>query len=522
MRIMSEQLIGRVQDGQEGAADGPADTLQLHEISTLLIQEGSLHSLYDRILDVAFGFMVADMASIQVYKPERSALQLLAWRGFHAESATFWSWVNFDSCSSCGLAFSSGGRVIVPDTETCAFLASTTDLDEYRRSNIRAVQSTPLISRSGQLLGMISTHWREPHQPAERALQRLDVLARQSADLIERGNMEAALRESEQQSRWLASIVESSNDAIVSKNLDGTITSWNKGAARMFGYAVDEAIGKPITILIPTDRHDEERAILERIRRGERVDHYEAVRLRKDGSLIVISLTVSPVKNAEGKIIGASKIARDITERKRNEEQTAALAREAEHRTNNVLATVQATIDLSLSEAPEDLKEAIKGRIQALSNVHTLFVESRWLGADLHSLVTQELRPYRRDDGVRVQIDGPELSLESDRAQTIAMALHELATNAAKYGAFSTAEGRVEVKWSLVADGWLVLRWTESGGPLVMRPTRHGFGTRMMEEMIRREGGCEVRFDWRPDGLVCEISIRTRGGSVSPHENERT
>ena len=166
-------------------------------------------------------------------------------------------------------------------------------------------------------------------------------------DITERKRIEAALRESEQRLRWLASIVESSDDAIVSKNLDGVITSWNKGAERVFGYTAEEAVGQPITIVIPQERHEEERAILTRIRRGERIDHFETVRQRKHGGLIVVSLTVSPVKNAEGKIVGASKIARDITEQKRNQEQISTLAREAEHRSKNLLATVQAVINLS-------------------------------------------------------------------------------------------------------------------------------------------------------------------------------
>ena len=127
----------------------------------------------------------------------------------------------------------------------------------------------------------------------------------------------------------LASIVETSDDAIVSKNLDGVITSWNRGAERVFGYSAGEVVGQPITIVIPEDRQSEEREILTRVRRGERIDHYETVRQRKDGSLIVVSLSVSPVKNAEGKIVGASKIARDITEQRRSQEQIATLAREA-------------------------------------------------------------------------------------------------------------------------------------------------------------------------------------------------
>ena len=283
----------------------------------------------------------------------------------------------------------------------------------------------------------------------------------------------------------IASIVESSDDAIVSKDLNGIITTWNKGAERIFGYTAEEVIGKPVTILIPPDRQDEELQILERIRRGERVEHYETVRQRKDGSRVDISLTVSPVKNADGKIIGASKIARDITERKRSEAQIAILAREAEHRAKNVLATVQATVHLTQSDTPDGLKQAIEGRIQALANVHRLFVESRWAGAELHSLVKEELAAYSQGREARAQIDGPNVLLEPNTAQAIAVTLHELATNAAKYGALSVPDGHVQVEWSHEQDGRLVLRWTETGGPPVEPPTRRGFGTRVMENMIR-------------------------------------
>jgi PAS domain S-box-containing protein len=203
--------------------------------------------------------------------------------------------------------------------------------------------------------------------------------------------IEAALRESEQRLRWLAAIIESSDDAIVSKNLDGIITSWNRGAEQVFGYTAEEAIGQPITIVIPQDRQDEERAILTRIRRGERIDHFETVRQRKCGSLITISLTVSPVKNADGMIVGASKIARDITEQKRAQEQIATLAREAEHRSKNLLASVQATVMLSQSDTPKGLKQVIEGRIQALASVHSLFVATRWTGAELSAIARQEL-----------------------------------------------------------------------------------------------------------------------------------
>src|SRR5215472_4571970 len=202
----------------------------------------------------------------------------------------------------------------------------------------------------------------------------------------------------------LWSIIDNSDDAIITKNLDGIISSWNRSAERIFGYTAPEVIGKSVTILIPPDRQNEEPAILARLRRGERVDHYETVRQRKDGSLVIISLTVSPVRDAEGNILGASKIARDITERKRSEEQIATLAREAEHRAKNLLATVQATVNLSRSETPDGLKRAIEGRIQALVNVHGLFVETRWKGANLSSLARQELVPYLHEKEARASV----------------------------------------------------------------------------------------------------------------------
>jgi PAS domain S-box-containing protein len=326
-------------------------------------------------------------------------------------------------------------------------------------------------------------------------------------DITKHIEIEVSLRESEQRLRWLASIVESSDDAIVSKNLDGIITSWNSGAERVFGYSAGEAIGQPITLVIPEDRQSEEREILTRIRRGERIDHFQTVRQRKHGSLIVVSLTVSPVKDANGKIVGASKIARDITEQKRNQEQIATLAREAEHRSKNLLANALATVNLSQSSSPEGLKQIIAGRIQALANVCSLFVATRWIGAELSAIATQELAPYSEMNGKRTFIDGPQILLEPDVAQAIAVTLHELATNAAKYGALSTPNGQVRLEWSDAAEGRLRLRWMETGGPVAQEPARKGVGGRIIEQMIVQQKG-KVRFDWRKDGLVCEITLR--------------
>lgn len=318
-----------------------------------------------------------------------------------------------------------------------------------------------------------------------------------------RTELEPTRPESAQQILW--SIIENSDDAIVTKSLDGVISSWNKSAERLFGYTAEEAVGKSVTILIPPERSDEEPEILGRIRRGEPTEHYETVRRHKDGSLLDISLTVSPIKNAEGEIIGAAKIARDITERTRRDERIAILAREAEHRTKNILATVQAIINLSHSETTAGLKRAIDGRVRALANVHSLFVKSRWDGAELSSIVAQELAPYLGGGDPSVQIDGPEVLLATNVAQVIAMSLHELATNAAKHGCLSVPDGHLCVTWSRAADGLVTLHWTESGGPAAAEPAREGFGISVVKRMIREAG--EIHFDWREEGLACEIVL---------------
>jgi two-component sensor histidine kinase len=245
---------------------------------------------------------------------------------------------------------------------------------------------------------------------------------------------------------------------------------------------------------------------LERIRRGERVDHFETVRQRKNGSLIKISLSVSPVSDEFGRIVGASKIARDITDQKRREELINLLAREADHRTKNLLTVAQATVHLAQGDTPAALKAAIEGRLKALGNAHALLAQSRWAGADLHMLVAEELAPHTRADESRVEACGPNFMLRPDQAQAMALALHELVTNAVKYGALSVATGRVRIEWDLRSGNRLFVRWAETGGPQVTPPTRQGFGTRVMARMICDQLSGEVNFDWREEGVICEIA----------------
>jgi PAS domain S-box-containing protein len=218
------------------------------------------------------------------------------------------------------------------------------ELDEHLKHALRAeglgaLAFIPIVS-SGQLFGKFMTYYDRPHAFLPEELSLALTIARQLGFAVDRAHVEAERQTAERAAQQLVAIVESSHDAIVSKDLNGVIVTWNQGAESVFGYKADEVIGKPITILIPPERHNEEPAILERIRRGERVDHFDTVRQRKDGTLVDISLTISPVRDRYGRIVGASKIGRDVTDRKAAD----AKLRDSERQLQELIAAIPAAI----------------------------------------------------------------------------------------------------------------------------------------------------------------------------------
>ena len=315
--------------------------------------------------------------------------------------------------------------------------------------------------------------------------------------------------QTEMESAYLAAIVTNSDDAIVSKTLEGQVTSWNAGATRIFGYEPDEMIGQPIKKIIPPELHAEEDDILARLKRGERVHHYETVRLAKDGRRVDISLTVSPVRDRSGRLVGASKVARDITERKQAEALQRLLMEELSHRVKNTLASVQAIASQSLRRAkrPEDFAIAFSSRIQALARTHALLTESKLRGADVGDLVRDQAFLGGSDDP-RVSFSGPLLMLDQQATVHLGMVLHELSTNARKYGALSVPNGRVDVTWEMRHNGGrhLLLEWRESGGPRTSAPTSRGFGTTLIEQTLKTCGG-SASLRYGTAGVTCKIEL---------------
>jgi PAS domain S-box-containing protein len=314
-------------------------------------------------------------------------------------------------------------------------------------------------------------------------------------------------KRAEEHAQRLASIVESSDDAIISESLDGIIESWNRGAERLFGYSPEEAIGQPVAMLVPDDRPDDSTTIIRKIRTGAAIDHYETVRRAKDGRLIDVSLSVSPVRNDRGRVVAASKIARDITERRRAEEQQTLVLGEMKHRIKNTLATVQGMARQSLKTATAQERSSFIARLRSLAEAHDLLTNKEWTRARLCDVVARAVGPFRQQFRERLRLEGPDdVWLSSERSLLLTMALHELATNAVKYGALSNSRGTVEVRWQC-KEGTLALVWREEGGPRVQAPERPGFGSRLLERALKTLGTAELKFE--PTGVVCALTVKT-------------
>ncbi|MDN7023889.1 PAS domain S-box protein [Methanoculleus sp. FWC-SCC1] len=305
----------------------------LQHVSTQMIEAENIQTLYDQILDTAVAITHADFASIQMLYPERGTageLRLLGHRGFAEEAARIWEWVHPDSESACGIAFRTRQRVMIPDIRQCEFMTDSPDLKAYRETGIRAVQTTPLVSRSGTLLGMLSTHWRQPHEPTETELRSFDLLARQAADLIYRNQSEKTLRESEER---LVLAKDASRLGIYDYNLRTGALQWDARVRELWGVGRDE----PITYetfqagIHPDDCEAVQQATdiaLDPAGEGKYFTEYRVIS-RADGSTRWVASTGQAFFE-RGRAIRLVGTVQDITERKQAEE---ALARsEAEQR----------------------------------------------------------------------------------------------------------------------------------------------------------------------------------------------
>lgn len=456
------------------------------------------------------------------------------------------------------------------------------------------------------------------------------------------------VRKREEEARaFLAAIIQSTDDAVVSKSLDGRITSWNGGAERLFGYTAAEAVGQRIHLIIPPELHDEEWSILDRIRQGKPIEHYETARIRKDGHRIDVSLTVSPILDNAGRVIGASKVARDITERiraeealrkseerlraaqeaggvgtfewdfrdnrhywspeieglyglppggfdgtyeawtalihpedldraeadirrslagdemesewrvrlpdgrvrwleargwvdrdpngrpvrmlgvnvditdrKRHEEQMRTAMAELNHRVKNSIATIDAVAQQTLQQSKDlpSFQKSFSARLRSMAAAHSLLTRTEWQGTQLREILLAELTA-RVTTPDHLVLDGPGILIQPYAALSLHMAIHELTTNASKYGSLSVPGGRVHISWHVVTtDGGQTLEmvWKEQGGPAIAEPRKSGFGSQLIRDMVEFELNGSVGRRFEPDGLRCHVRFPLAGiGSVT-------
>lgn len=281
---------------------------------------------------------------------------------------------------------------------------------------------------------------------------------------------------------------------------------WDEGQYRIFGVEPQrfEVTSANIQKLLHPDDVDNLRKLIAEFAKGVRTYEAEFRINRPNGEQRWCVGTAAATVDKRGRVVRVSGVTADITERKRAEERQNLLTREVDHRAKNALALAQSIVRLSRADSVKEYAETVEGRINALARVHTILSLSSWEGAEIGKLIDEEMAPYASSGQVR--ICGPEVSLQPGTAQTLALALHELLTNSAKYGALSILSGRLSITWQ-TANGMLVLTWEEVGGPPVREPTSRGFGTRGLMASIESQLGGQALFDWRAEGLICRLLV---------------
>ena len=325
---------------------------------------------------------------------------------------------------------------------------------------------------------------------------------------------QAALEDGEARFR---AVVETAADGIITIHQRGIVEFVNSEAERLFGYSRDELIGRNVNVLMTEHDRAHHDGYLDRYLRTGVAKIIgvgrEVTGRRKDGSAIPLFLSIGEFTlDGERFFTG---ILRDVTDRKRWEEHQLLLMGEIDHRAKNLLAAIQAMILLTKPSARsvDAYADTLTGRLHAMARAHDLLAREKWSGASLHDLIRNEFAAYVGDGSKAVEIAGEDVLLRPRAAQTLSLALHELTTNAAKYGALSVADGRVAIRTAIEttpAGRTLVLGWTETGGPEVLPPDRRGFGSLMIERSIGHELDGEATLEFDRDGVRCVFRIPLR------------
>ncbi|MGH7873153.1 MAG: ATP-binding protein [Candidatus Binatia bacterium] len=510
-----------------------AATRRLQEVSTQLIREENVEALYKEILEAAVAIMDSDMASVQILDKGRDALRLLAWRGFGPAFVKIFEFVGLDTKTSCSRARSVGQRVVVPDVETCDFIVDTPALEDHRKTGIRAAQSTPLFSRGGQLVGMISTHWRQPHQPSERDLRLLDVLARQAADLIERSETEKALRQSEERFRAMA---DSSPIMIWVTDAKGDTSFLNRTYLDYLGFVGEPANGDLALNIHPDDRNAYVAAFQTDSQRHHPFQQSARIR-RHDGQWRWFESRGNPIVDAADRLTGYIGSSSDITEiyesrqalkdrDQRKDEFLALLG----HELRNPLTPISSGLEIlkltgNDSETADNVRSMMEQALTQMvrlvddlldaSRITTGKLQLRKERVELATVmqsVVDTSRPFIEEHGQKLTIELPSapILLDADPIR-LAQVFLNLLNNAAKY---SEAGGHIALS-AEAEDDQIVVRVTDTGIGILADhlPRIFEIFAQVDTALEKSQGGLGIGLS------LAKGLVEMHGGRIAAHSN---
>ncbi len=421
-----------------------------------------------------------------------------------------------DGAGSCGTAAARNRPVFVTDIQTDPLWADFREIAAIY--GLRACWSIPIVSADGKVLGTFTNYYREQRSPTEDDVAWMSDIAQTAALAIERARSDEALRNAKAE---LQEILDSAGSAFFTVAADGTLRMCNAEFLRLLGFQhKEDVLGRNVHSLIHHSRadgaphHQSDCSIYKCSQTGEPAHIADDVFFRADGLPVPVEYWARPWIR-DGELRGAICTFQDISERKRSEEQRSLLLRELNHRVKNLFALTNGLVALSARSAltPKDMAVALQGRLAALTRAHELVQPGLRANAEgtsaigIRTLVREILAPYAvANFEDRVRIEGPDLDVSSRAVTGLALVLHELATNAAKYGALSQPSGTININWSH-ADSLVDFVWDERGAHTPEKPSTTGFGTLLINRSIEGQFGGKIAHNWKPDGVTIRMSL---------------
>jgi two-component sensor histidine kinase len=487
----------------------------LYQITDSLHRAESLSDVYGSALDAILRAMPCQRASILLFD-DAGVMRFVASRGLSDEYRRA-----VDGHSPWTPDAKDPRPICVDDVESA-------DMPESLRATIKAegigaLAFIPLVT-GGRLVGKFMSYYDTSHVFSDAELDVAVAIGRQLGFGVERLRAEQALRASEARERARAAELQTIMEAVpaviwIARDPECRVISGNPASYELLRLprrsnpslsAPEDERPSNFEVLVDDRVLAPEDLPVQRAARGEEVSNFEEEVRFNDSTSRYLFGNATPLRDADGNPCGAVSAFVDITARKKAEEQRDLLVAELNHRVKNTLATVISIAQQSFSRNSnvDEARRSFAARIRALAKTHSRLAEANWSGVSFEAMLLDELGPYFHEDGGNVRISGPPVEFSAKGALTLGMAIHELATNAAKHGALSTRSGSVDVAWTVDAeDERLRIRWTETGGPTVRPPARSGFGRLLLERALASDLAGDVQLDFAEDGLKCALAI---------------